>query len=325
VPRPHSPPLWDLTKTMGWGSIRLGTENREAPTRKGSLFTILENTVDITLVGIIGSGQMGSGIAQVLAQSQVNVILTDVREESLKRAIGSIEKSLVKLSEKGKLQEDPKTILARIQTTPSLETLSTCQVMIEAVNENEEIKKSIFQSLEKFVHENAIIATNTSSLSITRLASFTQKPERFIGMHFMNPVPLMSLVELIRGHRTSDETFASIKSLTEKMGKTPVVVNDSPGFVLNRILIPMINEAFYTLQEGVASAEDIDAAMKLGANHPIGPLALADFIGLDTCLAIMNVLHTGFGDTKYRPCPLLKKYVDAGLLGRKSGSGVYKY
>ncbi len=325
MPRPHSPPLWDLTKTMGWGSIRLGTENREAPTRKGSLFTILENTVDITLVGIIGSGQMGSGIAQVLAQSQVNVILTDVREESLKRAIGSIEKSLVKLSEKGKLQEDPKTILARIQTTPSLETLSTCQVMIEAVNENEEIKKSIFQSLEKFVHENAIIATNTSSLSITRLASFTQKPERFIGMHFMNPVPLMSLVELIRGHRTSDETFASIKSLTEKMGKTPVVVNDSPGFVLNRILIPMINEAFYTLQEGVASAEDIDAAMKLGANHPIGPLALADFIGLDTCLAIMNVLHTGFGDTKYRPCPLLKKYVDAGLLGRKSGSGVYKY
>lgn len=281
--------------------------------------------MDVKSVGIVGAGQMGSGVAQVLAQAKISVILVDVREESLRKSVAGIEKSLGKLFEKGKLQEEPSVILSRIQTASVLQSLSACDVVIEAVNEDEVLKKSIIQGLDGILAQGAIIATNTSSLSITRLASYTKNPARFIGMHFMNPVPLMSLVEVIRGHQTSDETFFTVQKLTERMGKTPVCVQDYPGFVLNRVLIPMINEAFYILMEGVASAEDIDTTMKLGANHPMGPLALADFIGLDTCLAIMDVLSEGFGDPKFRPCPLLRRYVDAGLLGRKSGSGVYKY
>jgi 3-hydroxybutyryl-CoA dehydrogenase len=306
---------------MPWTKVQSALEQTILVDTKFTQETIMR----IEIIGIVGAGQMGSGIAQVLAQSKLSVILMDVREEGLKRALAGIEKSLTKLAEKGKITEDPKTILGRIQTVSALEELKTCDVVIEAVNEDENLKKSIFESLDKILPENAIIATNTSSLAITRLANHTQRPERFIGMHFMNPVPLMLLVEIIRGHRTSNETFVAIQSLTEKMGKTPVCVHDYPGFVLNRVLIPMINEAFYALMEGVATAEDIDSTMKLGANHPMGPLALADFIGLDTCLAIMNVLHNGFGDSKYRPCPLLKKYVDAGLLGRKNGAGVYQY
>jgi 3-hydroxybutyryl-CoA dehydrogenase len=282
-------------------------------------------TVSIRLVGIVGAGQMGAGVAQVLAQSQMEVLLMDVREEGLRKAMQGIEKSLGKLAEKGKLSEPATAILQRIRTVSDLDALKPCDLVIEAVNENEALKREIFSKLDGLLGDHAILATNTSSLSITRLASYTLRPDRFIGMHFMNPVPLMALVELIRGHRTSDETYQVVRSLTEKMGKTPVCANDYPGFVVNRVLIPMINEAFYTLMEGVASAEDIDAAMKLGTNQPMGPLALADFIGLDTCLAIMNVLHDGMSDSKYRPCPLLKRYVDGGLLGRKSGEGVYRY
>jgi 3-hydroxybutyryl-CoA dehydrogenase len=280
---------------------------------------------DVKLIGIVGSGQMGSGIAQVLAQSGFRVHLMDVREEGLKKGLAGIEKGLAKLFEKGKISETPAVVVARIQTTTQLEDLSACEIVIEAVNEDETLKRSIFQTLDAVLPDHAIIATNTSSLPITRLASCTKRPDRFIGMHFMNPVALMTLVEIIRGHCTSDETYATVRSVVEQMGKTTVCSQDYPGFIVNRILIPMINEAFFVLMEGVATAEDIDAAMKLGTNQPMGPLALADLIGLDTCLAIMKVIHEGTGDAKYRPSPLLKKYVDAGMMGRKSGAGVFKY
>lgn len=279
----------------------------------------------IKSVGVVGAGQMGSGIAQVLAQSGHQVLISDVREEGLKKALVGIEKSLSKLFEKGKVEEHPPTIMGRIKITTRLEDMSQQDMVIEAVNENEDLKKSIFKTLDGVLPPHAILASNTSSLPITRLAAVTGRPDKVVGMHFMNPVPIMTLVELIRGHSTSDLTYQATKQLAEKMGKTTVCSQDYPGFIVNRILMPMINEAFYTLMEGIASAEDIDAGMKLGTNQPMGPLTLADFIGLDTCYAIMKVLHDGLGDSKYRPCPLLKRYVDAGQLGRKSQQGVYKY
>lgn len=285
----------------------------------------LTQTAQIESVGVVGAGQMGNGIAQVLAQSGFRVTLMDVSEASLKKALATIEKSLGKLFEKGKLPEHPPVIMGRIKTTTQLSDFKTCDFAIEAVSENEELKKSIFRQLDEILPSHAILASNTSSLPITRLASATKRAGQFIGMHFMNPVPVMQLVEIIRGHSTSENTYLLTKSLSEKAGKTTVCSQDYPGFIVNRILMPMINEAFYTLMEGIASPEDIDAGMKLGTNQPMGPLTLADFIGLDTCLAIMKVLHEGLGDSKYRPCPLLKKYVDAGDLGRKSGRGVYQY
>lgn len=285
----------------------------------------INSAVSIKNVGVVGAGQMGAGIAQVMAQNGINVVLSDSREEAVKKAKSGIEKSLTKLFEKGKIEEHPPSILARIKVTTQIKDMAHCDLVVEAVSENEELKKSIFKELDSLLAPHALIASNTSSLPITRLASATGRPDRFIGMHFMNPVPIMALVEIIKGHSTSEQTYQMTRALAEKMGKTTVCSQDYPGFIVNRILMPMINEAFYTLMEGIASPEDIDNGMKLGTNQPMGPLALADFIGLDTCWAIMKVLHDGLGDSKYRPCPLLKKYVDAGHLGRKMGQGIYKY
>ncbi|NBW80361.1 3-hydroxybutyryl-CoA dehydrogenase [bacterium] len=278
----------------------------------------LTQTTQIKRVGVVGAGQMGNGIAQVLAQAGFNVVLMDVSEASLKKAMSGIEKSLAKLFEKGKLPEHPPMIAGRIKCTTQLKDFADCDFAIEAVSEQEELKKSIFRQLDEVLPAHAILASNTSSLPITRLASSTKRAEKFIGMHFMNPVPVMQLVEIIRGHATSENTYQLTKALAETAGKTTVCSQDYPGFIVNRILMPMINEAFFTLMEGIATAEDIDAGMKLGTNQPMGPLTLADFIGLDTCLAIMKVLHEGLG-------ALLKKYVDAGFLGRKTGRGVYNY
>ncbi len=279
----------------------------------------------VKTIAVIGAGQMGSGIAQVAAQAGFQVILCDNRLEGLNKAVMGIEKSLAKLFEKGKIDEHPPAILSRIKKAVQLNELNNAQFVIEAINENENLKKEIFTQLDKLLPTHVIFASNTSSLPITRLATATQRAAQFIGMHFMNPVPIMNLVEIIRGHATSDETYQITKQLAEKMQKVTVCSQDYPGFIINRILMPMINEAFYTLMEGIATPEDIDYGMKLGTNQPMGPLTLADFIGLDTCYAIMKVLHDGLGDSKYRPCPLLKKYVDAGYFGKKTGQGVYKY
>jgi 3-hydroxybutyryl-CoA dehydrogenase len=281
--------------------------------------------MDIKTIGIVGSGTMGGGIAQVAATTGFQVILHDVGQEHLGRALKTIDKSLAKLIEKGKIAEDKGLILSRIKTTTALEDFTKADLVVEAVFEDFEVKKKVLVAVDKIVRPEVILASNTSSISITRLAALTSRPAKFMGMHFMNPVPLMTLVELIKGIATSQETFTAVKSVAEKMGKVPVEANDFPGFISNRILMPMINEAVYALMEGVGTPEAIDTVMKLGMNHPMGPLALADLIGLDVCLYIMEVLYEGFKDTKYRPCPLLRKMVDAGYLGRKTGRGFYEY
>ncbi|CDQ18797.1 3-hydroxybutyryl-CoA dehydrogenase [Halobacillus karajensis] len=280
----------------------------------------------INHVMVIGAGQMGAGIAQVFAQAGLNVKMNDMSQDALDQGLLGIEKRLGRAVEKGRMTEgERKAITELLSTTTDLKDAADCDLVVEAVVESMDVKVSVFQQLDEIAPSHAILATNTSSLPITEIAAATQRPEQVIGMHFMNPVPVMKLVEIIRAIQTSDETYQAIEDMTKKLEKTPVEVEDFPGFVSNRILMPMINEAVYTVHEGVASPEDVDAVMKLGMNHPMGPLTLADFIGLDTCLYIMEVLHEGFGDSKYRPCPLLRKYVKAGWLGKKSGRGFYTY
>ncbi len=281
---------------------------------------------DIKLIGVIGAGQMGSGIAHVIALGKYDVLLNDIHKEAVDKALVTIEKNMGRQVAKGLVQEaDMKSAMARIKFAPNLDAFNNCDMVIEAATEDEAIKRKIFQELCPKLKPSALLATNTSSLSITRLASTTDRPEHFIGMHFMNPVPLMELVELIRGIATEDDVFGVAKVFVESLGKTTAVSEDFPAFIVNRILLPMINEAVYTLYEGVGTVEGIDKAMRLGAHHPMGPLELADFIGLDTCLAVMQVLYEGLSDSKYRPCPLLVKYVEAGWLGRKTNRGFYDY
>ncbi len=277
------------------------------------------------IFGVIGAGQMGAGIAQVAAQAGFEVFVQDMATEFLARGENTIEKSLARLHEKGRLDGTPAEVLGRIRFTTELHDLAHCDLVVEAIVENEAVKTELFRTLGAIVKPSGILASNTSSIPITALASASGRSDRFIGMHFMNPVPLMALVEVIRGHQTSDETARIVTETAVKLGKTPLICNDFPGFVSNRILMPMLNEAIQCLMEGVADREAIDGIMKLGMNHPMGPLTLADFIGLDTCLSIMEVLHRGLGDDKYRPSPLLRKMVQAGLLGRKSGEGFYRY
>ncbi|MFY0741451.1 3-hydroxybutyryl-CoA dehydrogenase [Solibacillus silvestris] len=280
----------------------------------------------IQKVMVIGAGQMGSGIAQVCAQAGYEVILNDMKDEFFKRGLNTITKNLARDVEKGRKTEEEKlAVLARITKSLTIEDAKDADIIIEAAVENMDIKQSIFKQLDEIAPKHAILATNTSSLPITEIAAVTKRPEQVIGMHFMNPVPVMKLVEIIRGLATADEVYETVAEMTKQLGKTGVEVNDFPGFISNRILLPMINEAIYALYEGVASKEAIDDVMKMGMNHPMGPLTLADFIGLDTCLSIMEILHEGLGDSKYRPCPLLRKYVAAGWLGKKSGRGFYIY
>lgn len=283
-------------------------------------------SISINKIGIIGAGQMGSGIAHVSAVAGLQVVLNDLSDERVHAGLATINGNLARQVAKGQLsEEDRKFALERIIASVDYHDLSNCDLVIEAASENEELKRKIFSKLCPVLAPEALLASNTSSISITRLASATDRPEKFIGIHFMNPVPVMQLVEVIRGIATDDTTFEAAKNLIEKLGKTATVAEDFPAFIVNRILLPMINEAVYTLYEGVGSVEAIDTALKLGANHPMGPLQLADFIGLDTCLSVMQVLHEGLADSKYRPCPLLVKYVEAGWLGRKTKRGFYDY
>jgi len=286
----------------------------------------VSSDMEIKTLGVVGAGQMGSGIAQVAAASGLSVIMSDVKDEFVQKGANAIKDSLGRLVKKEKLTpEDRQAILGRITGTTSLADMGKADFVVEAATENEVLKLKIFTDLDSICRPVVILSSNTSSISITKIAGATKRPEKVIGMHFMNPVPMMKLVEIIKGLATSEETFTLTRDLSVRMGKTPVPANDFPGFISNRVLMPMINEAIYCLFEGVGTPQDIDEVMKLGMNHPMGPLTLADLIGLDTCLAIMKVLHSGLGDTKYRPCPLLVKYVDAGWLGRKSGRGFYKY
>jgi 3-hydroxybutyryl-CoA dehydrogenase len=282
--------------------------------------------MDIRLVGIVGAGQMGNGIAHVFALAGYDVLLTDISQDSLDKAITTIERNIERQVTRGKvLAADKRAAMERIKTTLRLADLGTTDLVIEAATERETVKQAIFEDLVPHLKPGTILTSNTSSISITRLASRTDRPEKFMGFHFMNPVPVMQLVELIRGIATDQDTWDSLHAVVRKLGKTAASAEDFPAFIVNRILMPMINEAVYTLYEGVGSVRSIDESLKLGANHPMGPLELADFIGLDTCLAIMNVLHEGLADTKYRPCPLLTKYVEAGWLGRKTQRGFYDY
>ena len=282
--------------------------------------------MEIKTVGVIGAGQMGNGIAQVAAMSGLNVIMSDIKNEFVVRGLGIINKILQRSVDKAKMtSEEMDEVLGRITTTVDLKDMADADFVVEAAIEHEPIKFQIFEDLEKTCASHVILATNTSSIPIGRIAARTKRPDKVVGMHFMNPVPVMKLVEVIRGLATSDETFKTTWDLAEKFGKTPVEANDSPGFIANRVLMPMINEAVYCLYHGVGTREDIDTVMKLGMNHPMGPLALADLIGLDTCLAIMDTLSDGFKDSKYRACPLLRKYVEGGWLGKKTGRGFYEY
>jgi len=286
----------------------------------------MESGMGLNTIGIIGAGQMGAGIAQVAAQSGLNILLNDISDEMVERGRQGIERSLERMMQRGRVKLDEgDRIMRRIEITTSLDDLAATDFVIEAVVENEDAKVALFQKLDRICPPEVIFASNTSSISITRMGARTSRADRFIGMHFMNPVPAMRLVEIIRGLATSPETYDTTRHLAERLGKDTMTAEDFPGFIVNRILLPMLNEAIYTLYEGVGGVSDIDTAMKLGTNQPMGPLELADLIGLDTCLAIMEVMHRVFGDDKYRPCPLLKKYVDAGYLGRKVGRGFYQY
>ena len=282
--------------------------------------------MSITTVGIVGAGTMGNGIAQACAVKGIDVVMVDIAQAAVDKGIATVGKSLDRLLQKEKITEaDRDAALGRIKGSTSYDDLKKAQLVIEAATENHELKNKILKQLDELLDPEVIIATNTSSISITQLAAVTKRPDKFVGMHFFNPVPMMALVEIIRGLQTSDATHDAVKELALKLGKSPITVKNAPGFVVNRILVPMINEAFFVLAEGLATPEDIDTGMKLGCNHPIGPLALADMIGLDVCLAVMEVYLEQFGDSKYRPCPLLREYVAAGRLGRKTGMGVYSY
>jgi 3-hydroxybutyryl-CoA dehydrogenase len=282
--------------------------------------------MQISNIGIVGAGTMGSGISQVAALTGYDIVMQDVSDEATSRGLGKIDKSLQRLVDREKITADAKdAAILKIRTTTNLSDLADCDLVIEAATENMDLKLDLFEEIDKVSHPETIIASNTSSLSLTKLASVSNRPDKVIGMHFFNPVPMMALVEIIRALQTSDDTFTRVDELTRELGKTPVSVKDSPGFVVNRMLVPMINEAVFILYEGIASADEIDAAMKLGAGHPMGPLALADMIGIDVCLYVMNILLEEFGDSKFRPSPLLKQMVDAGYLGRKSGKGFFDY